>query len=368
MAHPTRTLKNLLEIGALVVAVCVSGFANPAHADDYFDHYGLSPGSSTIDLGVQPLGYPSGLISAVMRHDRILTKALATSGTTLKTHPFARGADMIALLADSRLEAGLLGDMPTILAASTGSIWIVGLVKQAPTAIVTKGALALKDLKGKRIGYVPTSSAHHTLLQGLAIADLSEGQVTLVPLGIDDMADALEAGRIDALAAWEPVTSIALGKSGDNHTVFRGLSTDYFVIERRFARQSPEAARHLVASFLRAIQWMRRSQLHIEKAVRWVSVDALAFSGKPASLPLTQITAIAHREILDIPSAPTILRNPGTPPLKNAFDFLSTLGKLPKKGTWKEVETAFTYDGLARVMAEPQFFQIANFDYVDSVD
>jgi sulfonate transport system substrate-binding protein len=339
-----------------------------AHAETYFDNYGLVPGSPTVDLGVQPLGYPSGLISAVMRHDRILAKALATQLRPLKTHPFKQGTDMIALLQDHRLEAGFLGDIPTIIAASTGSVWIAGLVKQASTAIIAKDSTELLRLKGKRIAYVANSSAHQTLLKGLALAGLSEAQVTLVPLGVDEMPEALERGTIDAFAAWEPATSIALGKSNSNHVVFRGFSTNYFVIERDFAKQSPEAARHVVAGFLRAIHWMRRSHLHTEKAARWVMEDAQAFTGKPVTLTVAQIAAIAHREILDIPSAPAILRSPGNPPLKGGFDFLATLGKLPPKGTWQEVETAFTYDGLAKVMAVPRYFQIANFDYVDTVD
>ena len=111
-------------------------------AEEYFDKYGLSPASAPLDLGIQPLGYPSGLISAVMQHDRILKDALIKAGHPLQAHAFRRGADMVKPLADKRLEAGLLGDMPTILAAASGSIWIVGLVKQTSTAIVARGKVA----------------------------------------------------------------------------------------------------------------------------------------------------------------------------------------------------------------------------------
>ncbi len=223
-----------------MLALC---FPATSGAEEYFDRYGLAPASPAVDLGVQPLGYPSGVISAVMRRDRILKKALADSRQPLKTHPFRRGADMVALLAERRLEAGLLGDMPTILAAAGGNVWIAGLVKQTSTAIVTKGDTQARGLAGKRIGYVEASSAHHTLLQGLASAGLDETRVKLVALRIDDMPDALERGDIDAFAAWEPAPSIALKNSNKNHIVFRGLSTDYFVIERDFesARRRPRA-------------------------------------------------------------------------------------------------------------------------------
>lgn len=347
----------------VALALVASVFPGLGAAEEYFDRYGLSPASPALDLGVQPLGYPSGVISAVMLHDRILKKALADSAQPLKSHPFRRGADMVGLLADRRLEAGLLGDMPTLLAASTGSVWIVGLVKQSSTAIVAKGDTQVAGLADKRIGYVEASSAHLTLLQGLASAGIGESQVKLVPLGVGDMPDALERNDVEAFAGWEPAPTIALGKSDKNHIVFKGMTTDYFVIEQRFEKRSPQAARQMVAGFLRAIEWMRRSPANVERAARWAMAETKAFSGQAAALSATQIAGITRREILEVPSAPTILMRPGMPPLRQEFEFLSRLGKLPAAGRWDQVESALGYDGLARVLAEPQAYQLRSFDY-----
>lgn len=350
----------------LVVIWCTA-FLCPAlaHTQDYFDSYGLRVASPSMDLGAQPLGYPSGVVSAVMAHDRILKKALMELQHPLAVHPFRRGADMVPLLGDQRLEAGLLGDMPTILAASSGSVWVVGLVKQTFTAIVTTGDTQVGGLVGKRIAYVENSSAHHTLLQGLASAGLDESKVKMVPLQVDLMPDALQRGEIDAFAAWEPAPSIALALGTKNRIVFRGLSSDYFVIQRAFAERSPEAALQVVASFLRAIEWMRRSQRNVEAAANWAMADAAALSGKPGVLSVGQIVAITRREILEVPSAPVIPLNPGTHPLKNEFSFLNKLGKLPPGARWENLQSAFTYRGLARVMAEPRQFKTASFDYGD---
>ena len=150
---------------------------------------------------------------------------------------------MVGLLADQRLEAGLLGDMPTLLSASAGHVLVVGLVKQTSTSIVTAGITQIQALKSRRIGYVPISSAHHTLLQGLASAGLGEVDVKLVPLGIGEMNDALAKGDIDAFAAWEPAPSLALAQHAKNRVIYRGLTTDYFVLNRDFEKRSPEAAR-----------------------------------------------------------------------------------------------------------------------------
>lgn len=351
-------VRNILATG--ILALCFPGVSG---AEGYVDRHGLLPASPAIDLGVQPLAYPSGVISSVMRRDRTLQKALADGKQTLKTHPFRSGVDMVPLLAERRLEAALLGDMPAITAAATAHVWIVGLAKQASTAIVAKENIRVQDLAGKRIGYVEASSAHHTLLRGLASAGIRETQVTLVPLETDEMPNALERGSIDAFAAWEPAPTIALGKTDKNRIVLRGVSTDYFVIERDFAQRSPQAALQLVAGFLRAIEWMRRSQSNVEKAARWALADSAAFSGKPATISVPQVVSIVRREILDIPSAPVILSNTDAPPLKNEYQFLTELGKLPLGGKWENVEAALTYDGLARVVTEARAFQIYTFDY-----
>jgi NitT/TauT family transport system substrate-binding protein len=348
--------------------------AKPAAAE-YFDSYGLAPASPTLDLGVQPLGYPSGVISAVMARDRILAKALLELRRPLKVHPFKRGADMLPLLADGRLEAGLLGDMPTLLAAAEGRVWIAGLVKQTSTAIVAKGDLQVRDLVGKRIAYVEASSAHLTLLQGLAAAGLAPTQVQLLPMGVAEMPAALQRGEIDAFAAWEPAPTIALSQNEKNHIVFRSHSSDYFVVQREFAQQSPRAAQQLLAAYLRAIEWMRRSQLNLERAARWALVDTQAFAGQvqagaaatPARADATvaQIAAITRREILDVPSAPVILLDPAAPALYKEFQFLGRLGKLPPAAQWSNVEAAFRYEGLEQVQAQARTFAVRSFDYAD---
>ena len=335
-----------------------------ARADDYFDRYGLVPSSPALDLGAQPLGYPSGVISSVMRRDRQLQSSLAAMGHPLKVHAFRRGADMVGLLADQRLEAGLLGDMPTLLAAATGGVWIVGLVKQTSTAIVSATGGHVRELAGKRIAYVPLSSAHSTLLQGLASAGLVEADVKLLTMGVDDMPAALARGEIDAFAAWEPAPSLALAGSEKSRIVFRGLSADYFAIDRAFEKRAPEAARALTAGFVRAIEWMRRSQKNVEIAAQWVMADSEAFTGKAPAATVAQIVAITRRDILNVPSAPAIGLMPGTPPpLKSEFAFLRQLGKLPVQTKWEHVEAALAYDGLNRVLSDPRRFATRVFDY-----
>ena len=334
-------------------------------AKDYSDSYNLSPASPSVDFGIQPLSYPSGVVSAAMRHDRILKKALAKIGQPLKMHPFLRSGDMLSLIAEHRLEGGMLGDQATILSSSKSNIWIVGLIEQVSTGIVAKGDTSVRHLAGKRIAYVEDSTAQYVLLQGLASEGLNESQVKLIRMRIDEMPDALERGEIDAFAGWDPATSVALRNSDKNHVVFRDSSTDFFVIDRDFARRSPKAAHHLIAGLLRAVEWMRRSPHNIEKAIRWATLDAEAFSGRPEKLSPIEIATIVRRNLLDIPSAPVIVHTPGKPLLKSEFDFLVKQGKFAADAKWEAIENSFAYDGLHQVLFEPKKFQVTTFDYED---
>jgi ABC-type nitrate/sulfonate/bicarbonate transport system substrate-binding protein len=348
---------------ALSLAALVLAGASATAQADYFDQYGLHAGSIDVDMGTQPSSFPSGVVSAVMRRDRILQSALTTLKSPLRTFGFRRGADMLPLLTDQRLDAALLGDMPTLLTASSGAVWIVGLVKQTTIAVVARDNVVLSKFAGKRIALVEASSAHLALLQGLRAAGLNEQLVTLVPMGVSDMPQALEDGRIDAFAAWEPFITIALNKNPRNRVVFRGASSDYFVITRQMVRQQPQAALQLIAGFVRALEWMRESQSNLEQAARWAMADSESFSGTAPALTTAQVRAITRRELLDIPSAPALLDDGGPPRLKAEFEFLRKLDKLTSAAGWAQVEAALAYDGLATVLGDERRFKLHSFDY-----
>lgn len=370
------TVRNVKKLTRSLVVIYLAGLElvfglvvfSEAHGEEplYYERYRLAPDSPTVDVGIQPLGYPSGVLTAVIRHDEILKAKLLALAQPIQLHPFRRGADMLPLLADGRLDAALIGDMPTLLAAVSDHIWIVGLAKQSPTAIVAREQTQLRGLAGKRIAYVEASSAHQTLLQGLSSAGLKEADVRLLPMRVDEMPDALKRGDIDAFAAWEPAPSIALAANEMNRIIFRGLSSDYFVIRKSFARQSPAAVEALIAGYVRAIEWLRLSQKNIERAAAWAQADTEQFAEHRSSLPVALIVAITRREILNIPSAPSIIRNlNSSPPLLGEFEFLKRLGKLPANSKWENIANALNNDLMAGVLANPRHHQTNSFDYRD---
>lgn len=331
-------------------------------ASEYYDQYVLAK-PRQIDIGVQPLGYPAAMIGAVMARDGVLRQFLKSRSMTVATHPFRNGADMVPFLGSNALEFAMLGDMPTIRAAITREIDIVGLVKQSTSAVVSREQ-SLQQLKGQTIGYIPGTSAHHALLKGLRSVGLSELDVTLLAVPIDEMPEALEAGRIDAFSAWEPAPTIATAANPKNRVVYRGRSADYFVVSRQLAEQQPEVAKAVIAAFVRALYWMKKSNQNAEFAANWAIAEGQSFSGKPAGFSPRQAVDVAQREILAVPSAPLIpgLGERGSP-LFSEFDFLKQLGKLPENADRTRLERAFDYRGLHEVLADPRKHQVRRDDY-----
>lgn len=335
----------------------------------YAATYAYDTTGAGLDLGVQPLGYPSGMFSSIMARDQTLRHALERLGLGLRLHPYLKGFDMIDLVDGARLEGALLGDMPTILTAVANEVAIIGMVKQTFSSVVAREFGQIGELKGKRIGNAAGSSAHHALLRGLRSAGLSEMDVTLVAVDVGDMPAALAAGTIDAFAAWEPAPSIALRGGSQFKVIYRGVSTDYFVLARSFLLRHPEAAREVIASFVRALNWMGSSREALLQSCEWAMADGTAFIGKPQNTTAEQAAAIVRREILEVASAPVIPRRGagGQEMLESEFLFLRELGKIPADTQWSRVAASFSRDLLLEVLEKPGRYRLAGFDYSPTV-
>lgn len=332
-------------------------------AQDYVDRFALKADSRALELGTQPLSHPNGVIGAVMRRDRVLMARLNTLGSPLAVYDFKRGADMLSSLAERKLDVGLIGDMPATVAAAAGTIWVVGLVEVQQNAIVSREAMAMSALAGKKIGYVPISTAHATLIRALRLNKLNPADVKLLPYDVNELPEALSRQEIDAFAGWEPAVSVALNASSNHRIVFRGQSVDYLVISRAFEKAHPDAALALIAGYVRAINWMRLNRNHLERAAKWAMEDAKAFTGKPLPLTAAQIMAVTRTGILDVPSAPMIVSTGQEPALKAEYELLKSLNKLPPHQSWDHVVSTFQYGGLSEVMSYPRHYELRRFDY-----
>ena len=114
------------------------------------------------------------------------------------------------------------------------------------------------QIRGKRIGTVPGSSAEYFLDSWLVYNDIDPTAVTIAGLSPDKLVAALQARELDAIAIWEPLaSSAALALGGDALTfVSPRVYTQHFNLVATRAvreRRADEIAR-LLRALLRAQQ------------------------------------------------------------------------------------------------------------------
>src|SRR3954468_7757648 len=118
------------------------------------------------------------------------------------------------------------------------------------------GIAKVSDLKGKRITTPRNTSAHYFLVRMLATANLTEADVTIVPITpVTEMSAALKDGRVDAIAMWEPESERAIAALGNDVIVLqdRTVYRELFNLNTSTKVLADPAKRRAVVEFVRAL-------------------------------------------------------------------------------------------------------------------
>lgn len=331
-----------------------------------YGKYKYEGSENHIYIGTQPLYSPTGLITEAMKRDNLLRKKLLELGMELHFHPFFKGNDANFFLKHGDLDAGIGGDMPAIRMAATSRIVITSLIQYGPTSIVAKKLMLLKNLRGKRIGYALGSNAHYMLLSALSSAGLNKEDVHLIPLEVSQMTEALKTGTIEAFAAWEPTPGITLIKY-PYFAIHKKLSSGYIYFKKSFSDKYPEALRHILASKIRAIRWIKRDHKNLLLSSQWAIQTSERLTGEKFSLTIEQNAELAGKDILgrhsiltpEIPESDLVKGGP----INKEFNFLSNLGLIPSSSNWNTVQASFDQRIVTEILTNSRKYNLSVFDY-----
>lgn len=220
---------------------------HPIYSDYKFDNR-----EDVINIGIQPLYSPTGLITETIKRDNILLKALSRLGMTIKYYAFLKGDDINHFLCTNELDGGVGGDMPAISASVITDVIVTNLVQLGFSSIVAARPMYINELRGDKIGYAFGSQAHYALLHALTSHELSTNHVHLIPMEVNEMPEALCTGKIIAFSSWEPIPTIALKKCPKSIVINRHLSSGYVYFLKKFFYKHPEAVRQIICSEIRA--------------------------------------------------------------------------------------------------------------------
>ena len=330
-----------------------------------YSGYNFGKEEKVIDFATQPLAAPLGVIVEVMKRDRILREQLKSKGKEIRFHPFFKGADGNHFMKRGLVEIAITGDTPAITLAATYDIVIPALVKQGHTSLIAKRQMQIIELKGKRIGYSFGSTAHYGLQIALYTAGMKESDVVMVPMEINELSEAIEKNRVDAITAWEPIPIALLARHPEYVILQQFINTNYLCLTRAFATHYPEETSLLLASFVRALRWMKMDGKNLRMAAAW-SLNAIEkFQNKPSEVTMEQLAAITRSQALPIAEAPYI-------PLKDfdekgmfskSFNFLKSQGLIAASVPWDKIKASLNRGMMAEVLSKPVKYKLGKFDY-----
>ena len=339
-------------------------------AQDFSHHpvyskYKFNNAENVINLGVQPLYSPTGFITEVMKRDAVLRKNLSASGMEARYYAFLKGGDVNCFLRNGDIDVGIGGDMPAITAAATMDTVIPALIQQGFTSVVANRSMLIRELRGKKIGYAFGSNAHYALLKALSSGRLSEDQVKLIPMDVNEMPEALQSGKVTAFSAWEPTPAITLMKYPENVVIHRYLSSGYIYFTKIFSDKYPEVVRQIVAAEIRALRWMQSSRENLLKASEWALQASESLTMQKVELSVEKNASLAEDDILGIASAPIIphndLRQNGS--LFTEFEFLKALNQIPASANWEKVHDSFDLQIMIDVLTHSKEYKLSKFNY-----
>jgi ABC-type nitrate/sulfonate/bicarbonate transport system substrate-binding protein len=332
---------------------------HPIYSKYRFDHSGR-----VINFGVQPLYLPTGLISEVMKRDRVLQQALKDLGMEIRYYPFLKGDDVNFFLTRHDLDMGVGGDMPAITAAADMEIVIPLKVQDGFTSIVATRPILTHELRKNRIAYPFGSISHFVVLDVLASEGFKESNADLVSMDAPRLAGALKTGEIDAFAVWEPMAAMAIKKHPEFVTAYQQMTSGYLYFSKAFFDKTPEAVPQIVASVLRAFWWMKKKRENLLLASKWSREAGEDLAGQEMSLSDKEIADLAKKDILAI-SFPMISRTDlkEDSPLYREFEFLKTLKKIPSSTKWARIRDSFDLQIITEVMANRGNYHLDTFYY-----
>jgi NitT/TauT family transport system substrate-binding protein len=210
--------------------------------------------------------------------------------------PFTNPGDMkIALLAGSLDICGTT-IVTAILSSSRGEpVVLVCKMADKCSALVVRSDSDIKttgDLRGKKIGYVPSTLHHILLLEALRNSGLTDKDVQLIRVDFFDMVQALFHKQIDAFQSGEPYPTLAV-----KDRIGKILEYPYFektigainagmLVRRDYIEKYPEIVQDIVSAHVRATKYLSSNHSEwIKRAVEFGNpVDVVEQASKNIEL------------------------------------------------------------------------------------
>lgn len=318
---PRRRIVPLL----LCVVLCTILFAGCGRGSQ-----GAADGLKKITFNVSPL---LGSAAIYVAHEK---GYFEDEGLDVALERYASGQSSLQAVLSGNGEFSAVAETPIAYAAVRGKalavVATIAKIERASLIVARKDRSISQaaDLKGKKIGAVPGTTADFFLHVYLTTSYIDPKEVHLVDLRSEAIVPALLAGDVDAVSTWSPLTIALQDKLGDNAVILDepGLYalTWNLVVTRDLLRLDPDAIVRVLRAIIRANRFITE-QPDEARAVtaRNIGADIAAVARQWAD---TKPTAVLDQDlILDLEDqARWILKREAVvgQQIPNFLDFIDT--------------------------------------------
>lgn len=215
------------------------------------------------------IGYQkSSTLTAILKTNGALEKALAPLGITVSWHEFTSGLPLLEAINVGSVDFGAdVADTVPIFAQAAGAkLAYVAEEAASPSAqaiLVPKDSpiKSLADLKGKKVAVTKGAGSHFLLLAVLAKAGLTFKDITPAYLTPADGRAAFVSGNVDAWVAWDPFLTSAKAQSGARILTdgSNGLASykRYYLASAAFAEKHGDELNVIFAKLVETGTWVK---------------------------------------------------------------------------------------------------------------
>jgi sulfonate transport system substrate-binding protein len=171
----------------------------------------------TIRIGYQK----SSTLTAILKTNGDLEKALAPLGVKISWHEFTSGLPLLEAINTGNVDFGadVADTVPLFAQAAGAKLAYIAEEAASPSAQAILVAAdspikTLADLKGKKVAVTKGAGSHFLLLAALAKAGLNFKDISPAYLTPADGRTAFIGGNVDAWVAWDPFLTSAQRQSG----------------------------------------------------------------------------------------------------------------------------------------------------------
>jgi ABC-type nitrate/sulfonate/bicarbonate transport system substrate-binding protein len=216
--------------------------------------------------------------NAVLMHIAFVKDFFKEEGLEATPQSHAFGKPALQSVIEGKADIATVGDTPIVLAVMNGKKITTLAMIQATNkneAIVARRDLGIakpSDLQGKKIGLTLGTTGDFFADSFLLAHGVNRKHIKIIDLKPDEMANALDTGKVDAVSTWNPTVTQLTKKLGSNGIIFFGesLYTEIFclVASQDYVKKNPAAIKKVLRALLKAETFV---QQHPEESRRLVA-------------------------------------------------------------------------------------------------